>query len=129
MTDSPVFHWTDADGVDHAVRWRSEAGVQPPKRAVPADDRLPADWPQRRARTQARAGDRCEALLHDGSRCTARGTDCDHIKHGDDHDEANLQWLCPWHHKRKTQLEARAELDAIRAANLPRPRQHPGLTM
>ncbi|WP_455755316.1 hypothetical protein, partial [Vibrio cidicii] len=43
MTDSPVFHWTDADGVDHAVRWRSEAGVQPPKRAVPADDRLTAD--------------------------------------------------------------------------------------
>lgn len=43
MTDFPVFHWTDADGVDHAVRWRSEAGVPPPKRAVPADDRLTAD--------------------------------------------------------------------------------------
>ena len=43
MTDFPVFRWTDADGADHAVRWRSEAGVQPPKRAVPADDRLTAD--------------------------------------------------------------------------------------
>jgi len=43
VTDFPVFHWTDADGAEHAVRWRSEAGVQPPKRAVPADDRLTAD--------------------------------------------------------------------------------------
>ncbi|TCW76859.1 methyltransferase [Burkholderia sp. SRS-46] len=43
MTEFPVFHWTDAAGVDHAVRWRSEAGVAPPKRAVPADDRINAD--------------------------------------------------------------------------------------
>ncbi|KVP86114.1 methylase [Burkholderia ubonensis] len=43
MTDFPVFHWTDAAGVDHAVRWRSEAGVAPPKRALPADDRINAD--------------------------------------------------------------------------------------
>uniref|UniRef100_UPI00016A2E3E methyltransferase n=1 Tax=Burkholderia ubonensis TaxID=101571 RepID=UPI00016A2E3E len=43
MTDFPVFHWTDAAGVDHAVRWRSEAGVAAPKRAVQADDRINAD--------------------------------------------------------------------------------------
>lgn len=43
MTDSPLFHWTDAAGVDHAARWRSEAGLPPPKRAVPADDRINAD--------------------------------------------------------------------------------------
>ncbi|KDB06576.1 methyltransferase small [Burkholderia sp. lig30] len=43
MTDFPVFHWTDAAGADHAVRWRSEAGMPPPKRALPADDRMTAD--------------------------------------------------------------------------------------
>ncbi|WP_179403125.1 methyltransferase [Burkholderia guangdongensis] len=49
MTDFPVFHWTDAAGADHAVRWRSEAGVAPPKRAVPADDRISADTAYRLA--------------------------------------------------------------------------------
>ncbi|KVE34678.1 methyltransferase [Burkholderia sp. TSV86] len=43
MTAFPLFHWTDANGVEHADRWRSEAGVQPPRRAIVADDRTSAD--------------------------------------------------------------------------------------
>lgn len=43
VTAFPEFQWTDADGVEHAVRWRSEAGSPPPRRAVAADDRMTAD--------------------------------------------------------------------------------------
>jgi methylase of polypeptide subunit release factors len=43
VTDSTLFHWTDAQGADCVARWRSEAGASPPRRAVPADDRTTAD--------------------------------------------------------------------------------------
>lgn len=43
VTAFPEFHWTDADGVEHVARWRSEAGSPPPRRAVVADDRTTAD--------------------------------------------------------------------------------------
>ena len=89
--------------------------------------RLPSDWAQRRAFVRARAGGVCEALLHDGSRCDAIGSECDHIEPGDNHACSNLQWLCSWHHKRKTQAEAAAELAALRARLEPAPRPHPGL--
>lgn len=42
MSGYPVIQWRQADG-DHAARWRSEAGVPPPKRTVVADDRMNAD--------------------------------------------------------------------------------------
>lgn len=48
MSDYPVLQWREAD-VEHAVRWRSEAGVPPPKRTVPADDRMNADTAYRLA--------------------------------------------------------------------------------
>ena len=89
--------------------------------------RLPSDWQVRREFVRARAGGRCEAVLHDGSRCDAAGTECDHIDHGDNHACTNLQWLCSWHHKRKTRAEAAAELAALRARLAPPPRPHPGL--
>lgn len=89
--------------------------------------RLPPDWDERRAFVRARAGGRCEALLHDGTRCPAAGAECDHVEPGDDHRATNLQWLCSWHHKRKTQREAAAALAAERARNAPRQRKHPGL--
>lgn len=89
--------------------------------------RLPRDWEERRAIVRARADGRCEALLRDGSRCPAVGSECDHVARGDDHGTDNLQWLCSWHHKRKTQVEARRELEAARARNEPRARRHPGL--
>jgi SAM-dependent methyltransferase len=38
----PTLAWPDADG-PRPVRWRSEAAVPPPRRAVPADDRMTAD--------------------------------------------------------------------------------------
>lgn len=88
---------------------------------------LPPDWDERRAYVAARAGGRCEGVMGDGTRCVEAGCECDHVEHGDDHDVSNLQWLCSWHHKRKTQREARAELSALRAARVPRRRPHPGL--
>ena len=53
-------------------------------------ERLPSDWPKRRAATKARARGRCEGLsLHGEPRwhvteCDGIGTDCDHDKRGDD---------------------------------------------
>lgn len=42
MNDHPQIHWSEA-GEDRTARWRSEAGTQPPKRVVIADDRIAAD--------------------------------------------------------------------------------------
>lgn len=39
---SSCLHWEEA-GETRSARWRSEAGVPPPKRIVPADDRTKAD--------------------------------------------------------------------------------------
>lgn len=41
-TDPPQLHWTEGDVPQHA-RWRSEAGVPPPRRVRVADDTLSAD--------------------------------------------------------------------------------------
>lgn len=38
----PQIHWTEND-IEHHARWRSEAGMPPPKRVVIADDRITAD--------------------------------------------------------------------------------------
>ena len=38
----PIIRWQEA-GVEHAARWRSEAGVAAPKAVVVADDTLKAD--------------------------------------------------------------------------------------
>lgn len=37
-----LIRWTE-DGQPHAARWRSESGLAPPKRVLPADDTLSAD--------------------------------------------------------------------------------------
>ncbi|HJV52647.1 MAG TPA: class I SAM-dependent methyltransferase [Noviherbaspirillum sp.] len=42
MSSHPIIQWTE-DDAPHAARWRSEAGVPPPKRVVIADDRMTAD--------------------------------------------------------------------------------------
>lgn len=44
----PLIHWTD-DGVELSARWRSEAGVAPPRRVALADDRTTADAAYRQA--------------------------------------------------------------------------------
>lgn len=105
--------------------------MSPTARTTPAWDgsdrrsRLPRDWTKRRAAVKARAGGRCEALMADGYRCKEAGTDCDHIQHGDDHSLGNLQWLCRWHHSRKSSAEGNA---ARSRPTSKRPtEQHPGL--
>jgi len=42
MNENPVMHWTEG-GEARSARWRSEAGMPPPKRVVIADDRMSAD--------------------------------------------------------------------------------------
>jgi methylase of polypeptide subunit release factors len=42
MNENPMIHWTEA-GEPRSARWRSEAGLPPPKRVVVADDRMTAD--------------------------------------------------------------------------------------
>lgn len=80
--------------------------------------RLPADWSARVSAVRARAGGRCEAREHVAA-CDGRGTDCDHIVAGDDHDLSNLQWLSRPCHQAKTARD--------RQAWKRRPEQHPGL--
>lgn len=69
--------------------------------------RLPSNWSVRRLSVLKRDGFQCVAILRDtGARCTAPATDVDHhIVPGDDHDPANLQALCRWHHARKSSAE------------------------
>ena len=89
---------------------------------------LPADWEQRRATIRDRAGQRCQATMRDSTRCIETGTDCDHIVHGDDHSLKNLQWLCRWHHNKKTAREALEARRFIRVPSARKPHeQHPGL--
>jgi methylase of polypeptide subunit release factors len=42
MNENPLIHWTEA-GEPRSARWRSEAGLPPPRRVVVADDRMTAD--------------------------------------------------------------------------------------
>jgi 5-methylcytosine-specific restriction protein A len=87
--------------------------------------RLPADWAKRRRAVQQRAGGRCEAKSRSGARCWRRGTDCDHVTAGDNHELSNLQWLCGKHHGAKSSAEgvaARVRPPAKRPAE-----EHPGL--
>lgn len=88
-------------------------------------DRLPDDWWKRRARVKRRAGGKCEATVHD-PKCDGIGTDADHIIEGDDHSDANLQWLSYPCHKAKTSREnARRNRDRARLRLRPA-EAHPG---
>ncbi|WP_171171451.1 class I SAM-dependent methyltransferase [Streptomyces sp. I05A-00742] len=49
MSDLRTLHWTLA-GVDRSARWHSENGAPPPRRVVPADDRMNATTAHRLAR-------------------------------------------------------------------------------
>jgi hypothetical protein len=95
---------------------------------------LPPDWEKRRQERKAIAGGRCEAMsritaggrTYDfGIRCDREGAEADHHRSRDDHRVESLRWLCPLHHKRKTQREARQ----ARWKPLPprRVERHPGL--
>ena len=66
--------------------------------------------------------------MNDSTRCVEPGTDCDHIVHGDNHDQGNLQWLCGWHHDRKTAREAReARAKMPQRSVYMKKEKHPGL--
>lgn len=77
----------------------------------------PPGWYNIRRAVIARAMGQCEHYEtlsgpHQvATRCSYPGKDVDHIinlANGGTDDLTNLQLLCEWHHKRKTQAEARA---------------------
>ena len=86
----------------------------------------PPYWPKLRERVIERALGVCEA-----PDCFYPGQDVDHIvnlANGGDDSMANLQLLCPWHHKQKTAkeaAEARKKLPPIRERRAKE--KHPGL--
>ena len=89
-------------------------------------ERLPSNWSELRGIVMQNALYRCQATMKDGSRCTDKGTDVDHIEPGDNHDLSNLQLLCKWHHNKKSSQEgnkARPRYTEKRP-----PESHPGLT-
>lgn len=91
--------------------------------------RLPDDWNWRREQVKQRAGGRCEEKIpgRNGGRfrCSATGTDCDHIVRGDNHDLSNLRWVCARHHSAKTAAEGNQAKAAIKATGTRTPERHP----
>lgn len=93
-------------------------------------NKYPANWKQLRLLVAERANQQCQDMNPNGSRCTELGTQCDHIiniKAGGTHDLENLQWLCQWHHKRKTAQEAQAGKKNLSIFR--KPEQHPGMNI
>lgn len=90
---------------------------------------LPANWEAIRRQVLARDGGRCVKSMRDGTRCPTReGLEVDHIGDPQDHDEANLQTLCRWHHRQKTQAESGAARRRRPRERRARPAEsHPGL--
>lgn len=92
---------------------------------------LPSDWTSsRRPRILARDGQQCTARMRDGSRCPeTTNLEVDHIGDRLDHEDVNLQTLCRWHHRQKTQGESGAARRARPRERRARPAErHPGLT-
>ena len=87
--------------------------------------RLPSNWSTLRDTVISQARGICQATMRDGSRCTDRGTDVDHIERGDNHDLSNLQLLCKWHHGKKTAYEANQARPRLTEKRPPE--SHPGL--
>lgn len=87
--------------------------------------RLPTNWTTLRNVVINRAQGVCEARMKNGTRCTDKGTDVDHIDRGDNHQLTNLQLLCRWHHNKKSSREgndARVRLTERRPSE-----KHPGI--
>lgn len=68
--------------------------------------RLPSNWASLRAQVRKRADGKCEAASHHPS-CDGVGSECDHIRPGDDHSLSNLQWLSRPCHQAKSNRENR----------------------
>jgi 5-methylcytosine-specific restriction endonuclease McrA len=72
----------------------------------------------------------CQWVLPDDTLCLDSATDVDHIVPGDNHDEHNLQSLCPRHHRRKSSGEGAAAGWSKKKAHGQRFRRgegHPGM--
>lgn len=91
--------------------------------------RDPAHWKALRALVAERDNHRCQEFMRDGTPCTDRGTECDHIINlasGGTDDLENLRMLCKWHHARKSSAEGNAARTALTER---RPKEaHPGLS-
>lgn len=88
--------------------------------------RLPSDWAIRRLRVLRSAGYRCQVRDDLGAPCGEPAREVDHIERGDNHDYANLQAICRYHHGRKTAAEA-AQARKPRAVQARAREPHPGL--
>ncbi|MEV6526876.1 HNH endonuclease [Longispora sp. NPDC051575] len=88
--------------------------------------RLPRDWPARRARILARDGWRCTAVTQFDERCDAAADEVDHIRPGDDHRDHNLAALCTWHHAKKSAREGALAAYLARPPRRRPPERHPG---
>ncbi|KJK46354.1 hypothetical protein UK23_23860 [Lentzea aerocolonigenes] len=82
--------------------------------------RLPADWPRIRARI-LRRDPLCRVC---GYRLSA---EVDHIEPGDNHEDSNLQGICPPCHRTKSAREGGRAAAARRTSALRPPAPHPGL--
>lgn len=91
--------------------------------------RLPSDWPRRRAAALTRDGYRCTRVRFDDTRCPEPATDVDHIEPGDDHRLSNLASLCRWHHQRKSASEGGRAAWLIRPPKKRPSERHPGLLL
>ena len=94
-------------------------------------DRLPPDWQNRRRRVLRRDRYKCQHR-NPGSRviCGEVATEVDHIEHGDNHSDENLQALCTAHHAAKSSREggqARAAKRRQINQKFRRTEEHPGL--
>ncbi|PNE41981.1 hypothetical protein AOB60_15535 [Streptomyces noursei] len=78
-------------------------------------ERLPADWPLRRAHVLQRDRWLCQWVRVDtGTLCGLLATDVDHVEPGDNHDAENLQALCRHHHAKKSAREGANAANAKR---------------
>ena len=76
-----------------------------------------AQWQATKRHVLARSGGLCE-VVQGGTRCGWPGGEVDHITPWHlSHDDsiANAQMICPSHHRDKTQTEARAARERIKA--------------
>jgi 5-methylcytosine-specific restriction protein A len=91
--------------------------------------RLPANWPALVAKVKKRAKGQCEWRLPSRKRCPREGSECDHRVAGDDHRLSNLQWLCDFHHGKKSSLEGRQAKAALRNSRYRDREEHPGTVL
>ncbi|WP_432034593.1 HNH endonuclease, partial [Streptomyces antibioticus] len=104
---SPPTHWKEAPGA-----WRTAP--------------RPRGWKALRAQVLERDGHQC-TWIEDGQRCTAQGTDADHIADPQDHTPANLRTLCAYHHRKRSAIQARAARGPLPSRQRPPAGPHPGL--